>query len=107
MLGNGDLDKLKHQQNLLVLEKFKDIIQSGILDVHNILGKLKSFKAEANELKSTVTEIEFAESMSLEAHTDVLKHGIERLKKLKRRLDGRMKTEQLYHSLDDDDYSDE
>jgi len=101
-MGNGESDKLKHQHNLEILQEFKDIVKLGIININNVIDRLKRFKAEAAELKSTVTEIELAQTMSLNVHIDILKNGIERLNQLKQRLDGRIKTKQVHH-LDDDD----
>lgn len=100
-IGNGESDKAKHQHNLGVLKEFKDIVKLGIIDVNNVIDRLKRFKAEAAELKSTVTEVELAQAMSLNVHMDILKSGIERLNNLKQRLDGRMKHKQI-HQLDHD-----
>ena len=103
-IGNGESDKAKHRHNLGVLREFKDIVKLGIIDVNNVIDRLKRFKAEATELKSTVTEVELAQAMSLNVHMDILKSGIERLTNLKQRLDGRMKHKQTYqleHNKDD------
>ena len=96
-MGNGESDQVKHQHNLEVLQEFKDIIKLGIIDVNNVIDRLKRFKAEAAELKSTVTEVELAQTMSLNVHMDILKNGIERLNQLKQRLDGRIKQKQIDH----------
>ena len=102
-LGNGESDKIKHQHNLGVLKEFKDIVKFGITDVNNVLDRLKTFKAEAAELKSTVTEVELAQAMPLNVHVEILKSGIERLNNVKRRLDGRMMHKQPLHLEHDKD----
>jgi len=102
-LGDGDSDQVKHQHNLEVLKEFKDIVKFGIVDINNVIDRLKRFKAEAAELKLTITEVELAQSMSLNIHIDILKNGIERLNHLKQRLDGRVKQKQIDHHIKNDE----
>ncbi|CAF1514043.1 unnamed protein product [Adineta steineri] len=90
-IGDGDLGKLKHQRNLATLKEFKNYIKSGIIDVNNIILRLRNFKHEADELKSTVTDIDLGQTMSLSVYLDILQNGIEQLKQSKQRLSGRIK----------------
>ncbi|CAF1303807.1 unnamed protein product, partial [Didymodactylos carnosus] len=94
--NNNNMDQIKHQRNVETLTLFKDYIKVGIIDVNNIINRLKRFKYEADELKLIVSEIDLGQTMSLNVHIDILQNGIEQLKQSKQRLDGRIKNKQVH-----------
>ncbi len=89
-IGNGNINKVKHQRNLRVFDQFGKFTVSAAINVENVINKLRSFKYEIEEIKFTISQMDRAQTLQVDLHLGILKNGLEALQKYKKRLDGRI-----------------
>jgi hypothetical protein len=89
-IGNGNIDKAKHQQNLDVLNQFPKFTKSAMTNIHNVINRLQSFKHEIDEIKFSISKMDRAQTLSMDIHMEILKNSLESLQEYKQRFNGRL-----------------
>ncbi|CAF1219973.1 unnamed protein product [Didymodactylos carnosus] len=92
-LGNGQIDQMKFERNLNVLNGFISFVRSVIANTDNIVLKLKKFKNDAEQVEETVSEMTI-QSISIEAHIELLQKATNRLIASKETFNGKKRLNQ-------------
>ena len=86
-IGNGNSEKVKHQRNLQVFNKFPEFTESAAIKIKNIIGRLQNFKHEIVEVKYTVSKMDRAQTLQVDVHIEILNNALESLEKYRRQFD--------------------
>ncbi|CAF1466118.1 unnamed protein product [Didymodactylos carnosus] len=89
-IGEGDINKVKHQRNLQILNQFPTFTKEAAIQINNVLHRLEIFKFESDEMKLTVSTMDRVQTLSLNIHIETLKDAINKLHMYQQRFDGRI-----------------
>lgn len=80
ILGDGDIRKVKHQRNLQVLDQFTTITREAANQTISVLEHLGRFQTEVDQMKKTVSIMNYPRKSHVDIYLDDLSDAIEKLR---------------------------
>ncbi len=90
LFDEGKLGILKHERSLKTLNEFIRFVTTASINVNDMIIKLKIFKADAEDLKQSITLLEELPHISVNRHAQLLEAALKRLTESKEKFDGKL-----------------